>query len=160
MKHIAIIAALLLSAVASFAQNGRTLYQKYSGAEGVSAVYISPAMFRMIGKIPDLKVEDGSVNLAPVIETLSGFYLLSSENRDINARLEAEADKMVGSGRYEMLMEVKDSGQTVGMYTVGDEKTISSFVMIARDGDELTFICLDGRMDRDELENLIANEMK
>ena len=160
MKHIAIIAALLLAATASFAQNGRNLYQKYSGAEGVSAVYISPAMFRMIGKIPDLQTGDGSVNLAPVIQSLSGFYLLSSENKDINARLRTETDKLLRSGSYEMLMEVKDSGETVGMYTVGDEKTITSFLMIAEDGDELTFMCLDGKMNRNDVENLIADEMK
>ena len=55
MKRIIILAALLLTTIASFAQNGKSIYQKYSEAEGVSAVYISPAMFKLIGKIPDQK---------------------------------------------------------------------------------------------------------
>ena len=73
MKRIAIIAALLLASIFSFAQTGKSIYQKYSDAEGVSAVYISPAMFRLIGKIPDLHVEGEDVNLAPIIQSLSGL---------------------------------------------------------------------------------------
>ena len=70
MKRIAILAALLLIPLSSFAQNGKSIYQKYSDSEGVSAVYISPAMFRLIGRIPDLNIE-GNVNLTSVIQTLS-----------------------------------------------------------------------------------------
>ncbi len=160
MKRIAIIAIMLLTAATALAQNGRNLYRKYSDAEGVSAVYISPAMFRMIGKIPDMKIEDDNVNLGPLIQSLSGFYLLSSKNPDVNAKLKAETDNMLDRGNFEMLMEAKEDGETVRMYTIGDERTITSFVMIALDGEELTFILLDGRMDRGDVEQLIADAAK
>lgn len=160
MKRIAIIAALLLASIFSFAQTGKSIYQKYSDAEGVSAVYISPAMFRLIGKIPDLHVEGEDVNLAPIIQSLSGLYLIDSENPAINAELKAEAAKFVNAGRYELLLEAKDSGEVVRMYTVGTEKIVNGFVMIADEGDESTFIYLDGKMNRDDLETLIAEKMK
>ena len=57
MKRILILTALLFTTLTVFAQNGKGIYQKYAGNEGVSAVYVSSAMFRMIGKIPDLKAE-------------------------------------------------------------------------------------------------------
>ena len=160
MKRIAILAALLLTTIASFAQNGKSIYQKYSEAEGVSAVYISPAMFRLIGKIPELSVEGEDINLAPVIQSLSGLYLIDSENPKINAELKAEAERFVSSGRYELLMEAKDGGEIVRMYTVGDDKTVNGFVMIADEANETTFIYLDGKMNRDNLENLLAEQMK
>lgn len=160
MKRIAILAALLLTTIASFAQNGKSIYQKYSEAEGVSAVYISPAMFRLIGKIPELSVEGEDINLAPVIQSLSGLYLIDSENPKINAELKAEAERFVSSGRYELLMEAKDAGKIVRMYTVGDDKTVNGFVMIADEANETTFIYLDGKMNRDDLENLLAEQMK
>ena len=160
MKRIAILAALLLTTIASFAQNGKSSYQKYSEAEGVSAVYISPAMFRLIGKIPELSVEGEDINLAPVIQSLSGLYLIDSENPKINAELKAEAERFVSSGRYELLMEAKDAGEIVRMYTVGDDKTVNGFVMIADEANETTFIYLDGKMNRDDLENLLAEQMK
>lgn len=160
MKRIAIIAALLLASISSFAQTGKSIYQKYSDAEGVSAVYISPAMFRLIGKIPDLHVEGEDVNLAPIIQSLSGLYLIDSENPSVNAELKAEAARLIKSGNYELLMEAKDSGDIVRMYTVGSDTVVNGFVMIAEDGAESTFIYLDGKMNRDDLENLIAEKIK
>ena len=162
MKRILIFTAivLFLCPLACLAQNGKSIYQKYSDAENVSAVYISPAMFRLIGKIPELEINDSGVNLAPVIRSLTGMYILNSENQAINANLSSDVDRFIRGGRYEMLMEVKDSGETVRMYTVGDKKTIESFVMLAVDGNEVTFICLDGQMPRDETEKLIIEATK
>ena len=160
MKRIAIIAALLLASIFSFAQTGKSIYQKYSDVAGVSAVYISPAMFRLIGKIPDLHVEGEDVNLAPIIQSLSGLYLIDSENPAVNSELKAEAAKFINAGHYELLLEVKDSGEVVRMYTVGSEKVVNGFVMIAEDGGESTFIYLDGKMNREDLENILAKKMK
>ena len=160
MKRIAILAALLLTTIASFAQNGKSIYRKYSNAEGVSAVYISPAMFRLIGKIPNLTVEGENVNLAPIIQSMSGLYLIDSENPVINATLKADAEKFVNNGHYELLLEAKESGEVVRMYSVGSETVVNGFVMISDEGAEMTFIYLDGKMNRDDLENLLAESMK
>lgn len=159
MKRIAIIAALLLASIFSFAQTGKSIYQKYSDAAGVSAVYISPAMFRLIGKIPDLHVEGEDVNLAPIIQSLSGLYLIDSENPAVNSELKSEAAKFINAGHYELLLEAKDSGEVVRMYTVGSGKVVNGFVMIAEDGGESTFIYLDGKMNREDLENILAKKM-
>ena len=156
MKRIILLAVLLLSALAASAQSGKSIYQKYSDAEGVSAVYISPAMFRLIGKIPDLEVGENHVNLAPLIRSLSGLYIISSENSRVNEKLSSEVSRFISNGRYELLMEAKDAGEVVRMYTVGTEKIVNSFVMVAAEGPETTFICLDGQMDRQELEGVLV----
>ena len=162
MKRILFLTVILLivSALSAFAQNGRSIYQKYSDAENVSAIYISPAMFRLIGKIPELEINDSDVNLAPVVRTLTGMYILNSENQAINASLRVDVDRFIKGGRYELLMEAKDDGETVRVYTVGDSKTIESFVMFVVDGDETTFICLDGQMPREQTEKLILEAAK
>ncbi len=160
MKRFVLVAALLLTTITAFAQNGKSIYQKYSEAEGVSAVYISPAMFRLIGKIPDLQIEGEDVNLAPIIKSLTGLYLIDSENPAINASLKADAEQFVRKGNYELLMEAKDSGETMRLFTVGTETLVNGFVMIADEGDETTFIFLDGKMNREELEKVIAESTK
>ena len=69
MKKILIIIAFLLLAMEAFGQSAKDLYNKYSDLNGVSAVYVSPAMFRMIGKLPDVDMESESgekVNLTPI----------------------------------------------------------------------------------------------
>ena len=160
MKRIVILAALLLTTLSTFAQSGKDLYQKYSDSEGVSAVYISPAMFRLMGKIPDLNVEGENVNLAPIIQALSGMYVIDTENPATKSALKADAEKFVQSGQYELLMEAKESGEIVRMYTSGTETVVNGFVMIADEGDETTFIFLDGKMKREDLEKLLAESMQ
>lgn len=156
MKKIYAMLVLLSLSLTAFAQGGRDLYEKYSDLPGISAVYISPAMFRLIGKIPDVELQDESVNLTPLIKSMSGFYILSTEDRATSESLYADVKKFVKSGRYELLMETKDDGQVLRMYTVGDEKTIESFVMVTKEDSEVTVISFDGKMDREQTENILA----
>lgn len=151
---------MLLVTISSFAQDGKSIYQKYSDSEDISAVYVSPAMFKLIGKLPDIEMNSGEVNFYPIIKSLTGLYIINSSNKNINAQLYADVEKFIKSGRYELLMEAKDSGETVKMYTVGNDTFVNSFVMVARDGDETTFICIDGNMNRTDMEKLLAEQMR
>lgn len=149
------MAAVLLLTVSAFAQDGKSIYHKYSSEENVSAVYISPAMFRLVGRIPDMEINGSDVNLSDVILSLKGLYILDSRNDRVNSSLLHEADKLITKGQYELLMEAKDNGETVRMYTVGDDKTVTSFIMVSCEAYECAFICLDGVMQRDALEKLV-----
>lgn len=159
MKKILAFAFMLLVAAEAYAQEGKRIYTKYSDSEGVSAVYISPSMFKIIGKLPEMEVEVGdgeTMDIAPLVRSFSGFYLLDIEDNSMALELRTEVNSMIGKGRYEMLMEMKDSGTTVRIYTAGDEKTIESFIFLASEGDEAQFICLEGSMNRKDVEELIA----
>ena len=117
----------------------------------------------MIGQLPDLDVEaaDGEkVDIAPLVRSFEGFYLLSVSDKSQAAELKQEVQSMIKSGRFEMLMEAKDSGSTMRIYTVGDDKTISSLVMLAQEGDSVQFICLEGAMNRNDFETLMAKSIK
>jgi hypothetical protein len=156
MKQLYILVAMLMLSITAAAQDGRSLYNKYSDYENVEAVYISPAMFRLIGKIPDVEMNDESVNLGPIIKSLSGLYILSIKEDSIAQDLADDVNRFIKKGQYELLMEAKDNGEVTRMYTVGDDFTVNSFVMLAREGDEVNFICIDGNIPRDQLEDLIA----
>ena len=160
MKRIIVITLLLACFIGAAAQDGKSIYKKYSDREGVSAVYISTAMFRLIGKVPDLKVEDKDVNLAPIIQTLSGLYIINSESGPIREGLKADVERFVSGGQYELLMEAKDSGDTVRMYTTGDDTIVNSFVMLSVEPDETSFICIDGKMKREDLEKTLSGMVK
>lgn len=163
MKRIIISAILLLSVITASAQEGKNIYNRYSGGKGVSAVYISPSMFKIIGKLPDLEVEtaDGnSMNLAPLISTFQGFYMLDISNSTTVSAINQDVASMISKGKYELMMELKDEGETLQIYTSGNEKIIESFVFIASDGDSVQFICLDGEMNRSDIETLIASSVQ
>lgn len=157
MKKIIVFAALLLSFICASAQDGKHIYMKYSDEPNVSAVYVSPAMFRLIGKLPDIQAGDGDVNLTPVVQALTGLYIISSENPDLNARIAKDVRKFIEKGTFELLMEAKEDGEKMTMYTAGDDKTVTSFIMLADEGTEVTFICLDGRLDRTKLEEIMSS---
>ena len=160
MKKLYILVAMLLVSISARAQDGRSLYNKYSDYDGVEAVYISPAMFRLIGKIPDVQMEGENVNLGPIIKSLSGLYILSIKEDRIAEELADDVTRFIKKGQYELLMEAKESGEVTRMYTVGDDFVVNSFVMLAHDGGETNFICIDGTIPRDKLEELIADAAK
>lgn len=157
MKKIFFVFVALFVSLSVSAQSGKAIYNKYSDAQGVSAVYISPAMFRIMGRIPDLEIGEGEVNLAPVIKSLTGFYLLDSENREVCDNLNRDVAKFVSSSRLEPLIEIKDDGETVSIFVSESGDDITSIVILIRESIETTFICMDGRMSRDELEKILAS---
>lgn len=157
-----IMFAMLLMVVGAYAQEGKNIYNKYSGGKGVTAVYISPSMFKLIGKLPDLEVETSEgekMNLAPLINSFEGFYMLEITDPSVLASVRKDVDAMIGKGHYELLMEVKEEGTNVNIYTVGNDKIIESFVFMAYEGDSVQFISIDGAMNRSDIENLIVGAM-
>ncbi|MBR3302674.1 MAG: DUF4252 domain-containing protein [Bacteroidales bacterium] len=164
MKRIFIIASLLLITISSFAQSGKSIYEKYSDKETISAVYISPAMFKMIGKIPDFKVENDDINLAPIINSLSGMYILNfsatSANKQIRESFNDDMKRFISSNKYELLLEAKEDGEMVRMYTIGDAKVVNGFVILANQKEELSFICIEGKMSRADLEKVLEKQIK
>lgn len=164
MKKIMTLVAALCLAVTAFAQSAKELYNKYSDLNGVSAVYVSPAMFRMIGKLPDMDMENSQgekVNLTPIINTLSGFYLLDvEENSSAAAQLQADVKKLLDGRKFELLFEAKEDGETTRLFTAGNGKTVSSLILLSRDAEDFTFMSLEGNMDREELENILAEAAK
>lgn len=160
MKRLYIILILLLVSISAIAQDGRAIYNKYSDLPGVEAVYISSAMFRLIGKIPEVEMGDEDVDLAPIIKNLKGFYIISTEEKAIGDDLYADVKKRLDRGEYEMLMEAKEDGEVMRLYTAGDDFTVRSFIMLTRDAAEVSFIGLDGEMPRDQLEDLIMKAVE
>ncbi len=154
---------LLLPGASSFtlrAQDGRSIYNEFSDLPGVSAVYISPAMFRMIKNLPELEVRSGedekSVNISSIIRSMKGFYLLSTEREDIVPSMKKQADKLMKKDKYELLLEVKEDGNVTRMYTIDDIKRgmVTSLIFMAAEKDDFTLILLDGEMSKKDLESL------
>lgn len=156
MKKTILAALLLIAALLPLkAQKALNLYNKYSDEKGMSAVYISPAMFRLIGRVPSIHM-DGDVDISPIIKNLSGMYILNCENPELAQRLKDDVDRYTNSGKYELLMEAKEDGEVTRMYTVGNDKIIKSFVLLSVEPGETSFISFEGEIPRDKLEDAIA----
>ena len=157
MKRIAaLVAAMFLLTAGTWAQDGKGLYNKYSDNEQVSAVYISSTMFKLMGKVPNMDIGEGSMNLGPIIKNLNSMYLIDCEDPDLCNEIKSDVNKFIKKYDFEMLMEIKDKGEVVRIYTAGNEKTVTQFILTAAEYEAFTFICLDGTMSRAELEKVIA----
>lgn len=160
MKRIMTALAAMLIASAAFAQSGKTIYNRYSDEKKVSAVYISPTMFKMMGRLPEIDMPGEDLDIAPVVKELNGMYMIESENLKVNKELQADAEKLIRNGNYELILEAKDDGETVRIYTCGDRSTITSFIMTSCEKDEYVFLCLEGKILRDDLDRLMAASMR
>jgi len=158
MKKIIVTAVLLLAAMSAFAQTGKSIYNKYSEEKDVSAVYISPAMFKLMGKLPEMDAADEDIDITPFVKSLDGFYLIDSENMKINASLRSDAEKLVSGKAYELLMEAKDDGETVRFYGDSKNEYITSLVMISYEHDACTFLCLEGRILKEDIGKALHNK--
>ena len=156
MKRIVLIAIILLVSLAAQAQDYRSLYQKYSDEENVTAVYISPAMFKLIGKLPEVHINEGDVDFAPLIKSMTGFYLLQTEDKALAEKISKDTTRVVDGKKFELLMEVKEKGEKVNIFSLGDKDFLKSLVLTAFQGDETVFISIDGLMKRDDVENALG----
>lgn len=160
MKRAILTIIISLVAFTAFGQDYKTIYQKYSDDERVTAVYISPAMFKMIGKLPEVRIEDNGLDLAPMIKSMTGFYMLQTEDSSLAEKISKDVTRIVGGAKFETLMEIKDKGQKVNILSLGDDQFLKSLLLTVFDSGESMFIGIDGLMNRADVENAVATVSK
>ncbi len=154
-RFITLIIMALLVIPAANGKDRKKLYSEYSGRPGVSAIYISPAMFKLIKSIPDVQINDEEVNLSGVIRSLEGMYILSTDDREISDQLRKDVEKELTSGRYEMLMEAVEGKETTRIFMLNDGKNISDLILLSKNGNSTSFISITGQMPTDEVSKMI-----
>jgi len=160
MKRSILTLIISMVAISAFGQDYKTIYQKYSDDDRVTAVYISPAMFKMIGKLPEVKIEENGLDLAPMIKSMTGFYMLQTEDSSLAEKISKDVTRIVGGGKFETLMEIKDKGQKVNILSLGDDQFLKSLLLTVFDSGESVFIGIDGLMNRADVENAVATAGK
>lgn len=145
----------------------KTLYAKWSEKEGVSATYISKAMFKMIHKIPQIEL-DKPVDLTPVIQRLDGLYMLEFSNinennprNTVTGGLRKDIQAVLSGNGYEWLMEKRVGEQFTRLYVSSDGKTVTGFVLVRMDSgfNYGQFVCIEGKIPQAEFEALIAKAL-
>ena len=155
-KIIILLLAFAVSMVTSAAQNSKKkIYSEYSGKPGVSAVYISPAMFKLMKTVPDIEINSQEVNFSRFIRTLEGMYILNTSDQDIASRLAKDVESELRYGKHELLMEAIEENQTTRIYIVQNDSIVSDLILLSRDGHSTSYISITGEMPLDELSKII-----
>ncbi|MBO5108402.1 MAG: DUF4252 domain-containing protein [Bacteroidales bacterium] len=155
-KIITIALAAIISMASAAAQNSKKqIYIDYSGKPGVSAVYISPAMFKLMKAVPDIEINDQEVNFSRFIRTLEGMYILSIDEPGMASQLVRDVEKELRNGKHELLMEAVEGSETTRIYVIQKDSIISDLVLLARDGSSTSYISITGQMPLEEISKMI-----
>lgn len=158
MKRIITILVLSATIAANaFGQNAKEIYNAYSGKEGVSTVYISPMMFRMLGALPDLQVEDQNIKL--IAESLTEFYLIHCQKAELAPKLTRDAEEILKRKKLELLMEAAEGSERVRIYVREEGDFYLDFVMVESEPSETTLILFTGKLRKESLAALIGKNL-
>lgn len=159
MKQIFSFLLAALLALPMAAQDGKSFYEKYSDAEGVDAVHVSGFMLHLVDRFMPVDDEDDE-DMKRLMKSFSGIYVLNSENARVSANIMKDVEKASKRGNCEELMEAKEDGSVMHIYTMGDEDIVRSLFIVTQADDEVSLVSIDGKMPRQELEKAIAESKK
>ncbi|MBN2480184.1 MAG: DUF4252 domain-containing protein [Bacteroidales bacterium] len=133
------------------------LYDKYSGAEGYTSVYISKYMFEMFqGNQANINMED---EMAEVISKLDCIKILATDDDPATKKtidLYTEMMKLLPSSAYKEVMVVKESDQNVNMYVKEDKEKVVELLMVVGGADENVLISIQGDIDMKNIAKLAS----
>ena len=126
MKRILVIIVVAIVALQGMAQESQlnALFDKYSGQEGYTSVYITSYMFELFSKIAD---EDDFDNVTQGLVAIK--ILTASGSSSQKKAFFTEVNKALPSSVYKDFMIVKDGGQEIVFKVRDDGKKISEFVI-------------------------------
>ena len=144
-------------AVTSLAQSSdNSLYKKYSGKPGVSSVYISPAMFKLMQKLPEVELaDDRDVHFERIIKTFEGMCIIEAEDSPLVRELTSDVEALLQKGQLALLMEVVEKDEKVRMYVRQEGELIKQFIMLELEDDSATYISIVADMPVEDFNALI-----
>lgn len=146
---------LMLTTITASAQV--KAFEKYSDTEGVTYVYISKALLRMAGAF-NMPSAPGT-NMKNIIPKVDAIQIITSMEDDMASRLKREAENIVKSQNYELLMQVDDDGDKVRIYHHEGKKQ-SAIIMITTSDDETVVIAFSGTFTLKDVESMVNGTKK
>jgi len=158
MKTIFLATALLGFTFALQAQSIMdNLFEKYSGSEGYTSVYISKYMFDMFRNDETSQKPDED-ELEKVISKLEGIKILVTDDDPATpapVNLYREIMKLIPSSAYKEVMVVKEKDKDIKFFVKENkDKRVSELLMIIGGTDESVLISIVGDIDMKNISKL------
>jgi len=140
------IALMLILPVFGFSQSpADELFDKYSGEDGYTSVYITQHMFELFADIDNAEDEEQFTDL---VKGLKCIKILSVEDDStkapVNVNFYDEIMEDFPKQKYEELMVVKKKGQDIQFLIWKDGKIIKELLMIVGGEDDNALISIQG----------------
>ncbi|QAA83069.1 DUF4252 domain-containing protein [Aequorivita sp. H23M31] len=163
MKKIAIIMALAIAPLVSWAQN---TFDSFENEKDVSSVVVTKNMFKLLSKM-DLNSKDPEAQAyLNMVDNLDNIKIFTTENPAVGKKMDAAVAKYISSSKdLGELMRIKDDGQNIQFYSKEgkNENFVSELLMHLSgmvDGKPTTIIMsITGNIDLKQISKL-TEELK
>jgi len=146
MKKIVIMLIVLLSPVWLLAQNSQLskFFDKYSGQEGYTSVYITKYMFELFAKISD---EQEDKEFKELTSNLNSIKILTADSlMEVRngGKFQKELLRILPKTDYKDLMIIKEGKQDIRFLIREEKSKITELVMIVTGEDDPVLMFLEG----------------
>lgn len=159
MKKLILTLVLALMPTLFF---GQSVFDKYDGQNGVTAVIIGKKMFELMSNIkPDGKNKDAQQYLE-LVKKLDNLKVFVTSNPKVTADMKATSSKYLKTAALEELMRINDDGKNIKIYvksgaTSSKVKELLMFIEGGGAKDDTVLMSLTGNFDLSELSVLTDN---
>ena len=156
-KRVTIPAILLFITLAAFSQKNPIddLFDKYSGKEGVTTIFISSRMFSMIAQV-DLDDEE----LQELVTNLKSIRIMTISDSLLNEKINfyEELGRRLDYDKYEELMVVKDGGKDL-IFLIKEKgnKRIEELLMVGGGTGSNVLLSIKGDLDLKNIAEISKN---
>jgi len=155
MKRFIFFGMLMIFSLAAWAQQSAVdkIFDKYSGKEGYTTVYISSFMFNLLN---NLAIDDPEYNeFKKATSGISSIKILTQEGQG-SVPFGKELLSMLPRSEYKEMMTVKEEGEEVLFLAKEEKGKISEFLLIVSGGGEDALIAIQGDIDLESLSSIAS----
>ena len=145
MKKILLF--LLFGFTFNFAFAQKAFFDKYDDKEGISTVYISATMLRMMGNL-----QAGNKDITLIAKRLDHIQVLECERPSLINSIKNAAFAYYKQAKYAVVMKTKSNGEDVTIYEKRYKNGKNEYVLLTVERDELTIVNLLGRVSLEEIQ--------
>lgn len=156
-RHLksALAAVMMLFCLQASAQ--LEFMEKYEDNKNATYVYVGKAMLKLVGtnKFSDV----GGRDFSALADKLTCVQVVSSEDKQTIAKLQADIAETVKKDKAEVLVKATEEGEKVTIYFM--EGKAENYVLIAASEEEETnIVAVSGTFTFDDIEKMVAESQK
>ena len=155
MKRIVIGGMLIMLTLFTMGQNSAVdkVFDKYSGKDGYTTVYISSFMFNMLNSLESDDPEFDDFKKATA--GIKSIKILTQDGGNSEA-FGAELLEMLPRSEYQEMMVVKDQDEDVLFLAREEGGKITEFLLIVSGGGEDALIAIQGDIDLESISSIAS----
>jgi hypothetical protein len=155
MKRIILGGMLMLFTLSAFGQKSAVdkVFDKYSGKDGYTTVYISSFMFNMMS---NLETDDPDYNeFKKATAGINSIKILTQDGGN-SAAFGSELINMLPRSEYKEMMVVKDQEEEVLFLAREEGGKITEFLLIVSGGGDDALIAIQGDIDMESIAKIAS----